>query len=121
MRIAIVTPLSAFFNDIADVVRLFYGEGAAVKPEEAADARLLHHHALEEGLWRESFTLTGEGAREEAQLSAPAVSGRAGRKAPAQAAHQALLLSGFEGPHRPAARMGIPDGDTAHKALLSAA
>lgn len=75
MRIAIVTPLSAFFNDIADVVRLFYGEGAAVKPEEAADARLLHHHALEEGLWRESFTLTGEGAREEAQLSAPAVSG----------------------------------------------
>ena len=30
MKIAIQTPFEGFVNDIADVVRLFYGEGAAV-------------------------------------------------------------------------------------------
>lgn len=56
MKIAIDTPLPAFANDIADVVRLFYGEGAAVTPGEE-DATLVHGHILENGLWRETFTL----------------------------------------------------------------
>ena len=54
MRIAIDTPLPAFTNDIADVVRLFYGEGAAVSAGEMCDARLLHTHELKDGAWHEA-------------------------------------------------------------------
>ena len=32
MRIAVETPLKGFQNDIADVIRLFFGEGSAVEP-----------------------------------------------------------------------------------------
>ena len=59
MRIAIATPFEGFRNDIADVVRLFYGEGAAVTMDEAHDAELTHTHALEEGVWIECFALSG--------------------------------------------------------------
>ena len=58
MKIAIVTPFEGFRNDIADVVRLFYGEGAAVTAQEAHDAVLEHTHALEDGKWVESFSLS---------------------------------------------------------------
>ena len=58
MKIAIETPLPAFQNDIADVVRLFYGEGAAVTMQEEHDAELIHSHRLDGALWRESFALT---------------------------------------------------------------
>ena len=47
-------------NDIADVVRLFYGEGAAVTMQEAHDAVLKHTHALEDGAWIERFSLSGD-------------------------------------------------------------
>ncbi|MGN1370462.1 MAG: coproporphyrinogen dehydrogenase HemZ, partial [Aristaeellaceae bacterium] len=59
MRIAIETPLEAFRNDIADVVRLFYGEGAAVAPQDMHDALLEHTHTLEDGVWMETFSLGG--------------------------------------------------------------
>ena len=58
MRIAIETPFEGFRNDIADVVRLFYGEGAAVTAQEEHDAVLTHTHALEGGEWVERFSLS---------------------------------------------------------------
>ena len=59
MRIAIQTPFEGFVNDIADVVRLFYGEGAAVTMDDAHDAELEHTHRLENGMWIECFSLSG--------------------------------------------------------------
>ena len=78
MKIAIHTPVDAFLNDIADVVRLFYGEGAAVSADEEADARLIHEHSVQERVWHETFTLTCGDTRQTHTLSGPAVSG-AGR------------------------------------------
>ena len=75
MRIAVHTPLTAFTNDIADVVRLFYGEGAAVAPDEPCDARLLHTHALEDGVWQETFTLCAGTDKKTQSLCAQAVFG----------------------------------------------
>ena len=46
-------------NDIADVVRLFYGEGAAVTMLDPHDCELIHTHALEDGVWIECFALSG--------------------------------------------------------------
>ena len=43
MKIAVQTSLPAFQNDIGDVVRLFYGEGAAVEETQQADALSLIH------------------------------------------------------------------------------
>jgi len=45
-------------NDIADVVRLFYGEGAAVTMVEPHDCELVHTHTLDEGVWIERFVLS---------------------------------------------------------------
>lgn len=59
MKIAIITPFEGFRNDIADVVRLFYGEGAAVTAQETHDAVLEHTHALEDGVWTETASLCG--------------------------------------------------------------
>lgn len=73
MRIAIETLLPQFQNDIADVVRLFYGEGAAVTPQEPHDAMLVHTHQQDGALWRESFTLSVGEERLSMGLSAPAV------------------------------------------------
>ena len=75
MRIAVHTPLEGFRNDIGDVVRLFFGEGAAVTQEEAADAQLIHTHETEGECWRESFVLAADGERKRNTLCAPAVSG----------------------------------------------
>ena len=61
MRFRIITPITAFENDIADVVRIFYGEGAAVTEGEAFDATLTHTHALCDERWTECFTLEGAG------------------------------------------------------------
>lgn len=58
MKIAIQTPFEGFTNDIADVVRLFYGEGAAVNMMDEHDAELTHTHALEGGMWVEHFSLS---------------------------------------------------------------
>ncbi|MDO5378982.1 MAG: hypothetical protein Q4G52_11665, partial [Clostridia bacterium] len=58
MRIAVETALPQFANDIADVVRLFYGEGAAVTAGETHDAELRHAHTLEADVWRESAVLS---------------------------------------------------------------
>lgn len=69
------TPLPGFANDIGDVVRLFYGEGAAVRPDEPCDARLTHTHALEDGVWRETFALEAEGRALSCALSESAVFG----------------------------------------------
>ena len=76
MKIAVKTPLSAFQNDIGDVVRLFYGEGAAVEVGQEADAQLVHQHDEREGQWHERFVLTDANGREEQNMfSAPVVSG----------------------------------------------
>ena len=58
MKLRINTPLEAFENDIADIVRIFYGEGAVVTPGEAFDAQLHHEHTVQNGVWRERFTFT---------------------------------------------------------------
>ena len=57
MIIRIVTPLTAFENDIADVVRLFYGEGAATVSDGPCDGLLVHEHTHEDGMWQEAFSL----------------------------------------------------------------
>ena len=59
VKIAIITPFEGFANDIADVVRLFYGEGAAVTAQEAHDAALVHTHEEQDGQWTERFVLSG--------------------------------------------------------------
>ncbi|MCR4708170.1 MAG: coproporphyrinogen dehydrogenase HemZ [Clostridiales bacterium] len=75
MKIAVFTQLPAFLNDIGDVIRLFYGEGAAVFPESDADAQLFHEHVDVGECWRECFLLrTGEMERR-IEKSAPAVRG----------------------------------------------
>ena len=58
MRIAVITPFEGFVNDIADVVRLFFGEGAAVTPQDTWDAQLTHFHVMEERVWKTEFVLT---------------------------------------------------------------
>ena len=75
MRIAVHTPLEGFRNDIGDVVRLFFGEGAAVTETEAADAQLIHSHEAEEGVWREAFVLAFGSESIAQTLSAPIVQG----------------------------------------------
>lgn len=76
MKIAVKTPLPAFQNDIGDVVRLFYGEGAAVEAGQAADAQLDHHHEEQGGQWHECFVWTdANGHTEQNTLSAPMISG----------------------------------------------
>lgn len=72
MRIAVETELPQFANDIADVVRLFYGEGAAVTGDEPHDAELSHVHGLEAGMWRESVALSCGGQSVFYALSAAA-------------------------------------------------
>ena len=75
MRIAIDTPLTQFTNDIADVVRLFYGEGAAVSMQEPHDAELSHTHTLDNGVWIECFALSGGPAATFVTLRGDAISG----------------------------------------------
>lgn len=58
MRIAIETPLPQFQNDIADVVRLFFGEGAAVTMDEPHEAELSHLHEESDGCWIATFGLS---------------------------------------------------------------
>lgn len=53
MTIAVKTQLPAFQNDIGDVIRLFYGEGAAVEAEQTADMRLTHTHSEQDSMWTE--------------------------------------------------------------------
>ena len=73
MKTAIDTQLPQFQNDIADVVRLFYGEGAAVTPQEPHDASLVHTHRLDGSQWCEAFTLTVGDERLSMGMSADAV------------------------------------------------
>ena len=75
MRIAIHTPLTGFQNDIADVVRLFYGEGAAVMDDVAHDAKLVHTHIEENGQWRETFAFEVGADSSSQTLEAPAITG----------------------------------------------
>ena len=60
MKLRINTPLCAFENDIADIVRIFYGEGAVVTPGEAFDAELNHEHKTIDGVWHERFVLIAD-------------------------------------------------------------
>ena len=76
VTIAVKTQLSAFQNDIGDVIRLFYGEGAAVEAEQTADMRLTHTHSEQNGIWTEHVELNdGNGLVAEETLSAPVVCG----------------------------------------------
>ena len=75
MRIAVRTPLPAFENDIGDIVRLFYGEGAAVSPESEAEAQLIHLHTDTGDRWLESFILRVENEELRAEKSSQAVHG----------------------------------------------
>ncbi|MBP3656889.1 MAG: coproporphyrinogen dehydrogenase HemZ [Clostridia bacterium] len=71
MRIAVSTPLESLRNDIGDVIRLFFGEGAAVLPDEAHDAFLTHSHEDDGICWTEAFALRCGDAEERHALSAP--------------------------------------------------
>ena len=71
MRIAVETPLEQFRNDIGDVVRLFYGEGAAVTMEEPHDTELRHIHSVCDSQWMETFCLSGVAQPISASLCAP--------------------------------------------------
>ena len=77
MKIAVQTSLPAFQNDIGDVVRLFYGEGAAVEETQQADARLKHIHEEADGAMARNLCFNGlqRQDREQNTLSAPAVFG----------------------------------------------
>ena len=67
MKIAVDTQLPAFANDIADVIRIFGGEGAAAEPgDEQASMTLCHKHEEKEGIWKETVTLSGEGVQKNA-------------------------------------------------------
>ena len=72
MKIQVITPLAQFANDIADVVRLFYGEGAAVGVEEMHDGLLTHEHTLTDGVWHEAFMLAAGDRKLEKHLNEPA-------------------------------------------------
>lgn len=75
MKIAVETPFEGFRNDIADVVRLFYGEGAAVTMQEAHDAELTHTHQAQDGSWIECFALSGGPSSTFVTLRGDAVTG----------------------------------------------
>ena len=71
-RMQIVTDETCFQNDLGDVIRLFFGEGAA--DEDGRDI-LTHTHREENGLWTDTVRLELEGQSQLYTLSAPAVSG----------------------------------------------
>ena len=73
MKIAIHTPLEGFTNDIADVIRLFYGEGSVVTPLDEHDAELVHEHEESGGVWRERVTLKCDGKEAVQELAGDAV------------------------------------------------
>ena len=72
VKIRVITPISAFENDIADVVRLFYGEGAATVAGEECDGLLEHWHELEDDCLKEAFRLTIGDVSAEQELSGSA-------------------------------------------------
>jgi len=72
VKIAVITPFEGFANDIGDVVRLFFGEGASVALQDPWEAKLQHFHALKDGLWTAEFVLSVGDAEYRKQLSAPA-------------------------------------------------
>ena len=81
MKIRIITPLTAFENDIADVVRLFCGEGSATAYDEACDGVLVHTHGFDEHTWNETFTLTiGDISMEQTISGAACLDGGLGEK-----------------------------------------
>lgn len=73
LKIAIETPFEQFRNDIADVIRLFYGEGAAVTMDEPHDAELTHTHQLDAGMWLECCSLSGGAERTAVTLRSDAI------------------------------------------------
>ena len=58
MKIRIETDKPAFENDIADVIRLFFGEASAVASGE--DALLRHRHREAGGRWEETVSLLSD-------------------------------------------------------------
>ncbi len=73
MKITFIrTPLEQFANDIADVVRLFYGEEMTGVPYDVAWGKLVHEHVQQDGNWEETFTLTYDGGSLSRSLSAKA-------------------------------------------------
>jgi len=73
LKIAIETPFEQFRNDIADVVRLFYGEGAAVTKDEPHDCLLTHNHVHEGDTWLACFSLSGSLEHPALELAGKAV------------------------------------------------
>ena len=71
-RMQIVTDEPCFQNDLGDVIRLFFGEGAA--DEDGRDI-LTHTHREENGLWTDTVRLELEGQSQLYTLSAPSVTG----------------------------------------------
>ena len=71
MKIAVDTPLEQFRNDIGDVVRLFFGEGAAVTPAELHDAVLTHTHEASGAEWIETFAIADGPMASSAALRRP--------------------------------------------------
>ncbi len=75
MKICIKTETPQFLPDLCDVVRLFYGEGAALAQEAGSDALLWHTHQERDGLWYERCVFERGGHRLEAQREAPVMRG----------------------------------------------
>ena len=72
MRLQITTDEPCFQNDLGDVVRLFFGEGAA---DDGGEEKLFHTHREENGIWTDTIRLELGGHDRTYSLSAPACAG----------------------------------------------
>ncbi len=75
MRIVLTTDTPQFFADIADVLRVFFGE-AQVLPEGERDATLTHTHAERDGMWHECCSLALGEQTYAHEAAYPVVTGR---------------------------------------------
>jgi len=56
MRVALHTDTPCFFADIADVLRIFWGQASVTASGAGADATLTHSHSKVYGEWVDTFT-----------------------------------------------------------------
>ena len=70
MKVALLTPLPELAAELADVIRLFYGEiGFSVNSGEAdADMCLRHEFSMKDGAWHCAFSLNGKTVRQTAPI-----------------------------------------------------
>jgi len=75
LRIALHTDTPGFAADIADVLRIFWGEVQIVPAGDGADAALIHRHRREGGEWVDICTWERDGEGASHTDRRPAVSG----------------------------------------------